>query len=453
MEHTTTIRQKLKQFLMLFLPIFVTQLSLFMMSFFDTTMSGHASSSDLAGVAIGTSIWIPVSTGIGGILLSVTPIVAQLTGAKKKEEVAPLIIQAIYLAIAASVVIIIVGLFIVPLVLQEMKLEPEVRRIAKGFLAMLAFGIPPMLVYNVLRSFIDALGQTRVSMLITLLSLPINIALNYVFIFGTFGAPRLGGIGAGIASSVTYWCILAIAIFIIHTKRPFSTYGVFKGLYRISLATWKELLKLGVPIGFAIFFETSIFAAVTLLMSTFDTATIAAHQAAINFASMLYMTPLSLSMAITIAVGFEVGATRYQDARQYSIIGISLALCFAAVYSITIFLFSEQVASLYTKDAHVLQLAQHFLFFAILFQVSDAIATPVQGALRGYKDVNTALIMTLVAYWVIGLPSGYILATYTSLGATGYWIGLISGLACGAVFLSLRLVHVQRMKQKEKKAA
>jgi MATE family multidrug resistance protein len=448
MKETMTLGQKLRQFFVLFIPVFVTQLALFAMSFFDTMMSGHANSADLAGVAIGASIWTPISTGLSGILLAVTPIVAQLTGAQKEKDVAPFVIQAAYLAITAGIIIIAVGCFTVSPILNTMKLEPKVREIAHGFLSMLSFGIIPLFIYTVLRCFIDALGQTRVTMLITLLSLPINILLNYLFIFGNFGFPRLGGIGAGIASAVTYWCILLIAVYIIHTKRSFSSFHIFRRLYRVSFSVWKELLKLGVPIGFAIFFETSIFAAVTLLMSSFDTNTIAAHQAAINFASMLYMTPLSISMAMTIAVGFEVGAARYRDAKAYSWLGIGIALAFALVYSVVIFVFSKQVASIYTTDPAVRLLAEQFLLYAILFQISDAIATPVQGALRGYKDVNAALVMTLIAYWVIGLPLGYILANYTALAAKGYWVGLISGLAFGALFLLSRLLQVQKKTQK-----
>ncbi|WP_440603238.1 MATE family efflux transporter [Bacillus sp. GB_SG_008] len=444
MKETTSISQKIKQFILLFFPIFVTQMSLFSMSFFDTTMSGHASATDLAGVAIGTSIWLPISTGLTGILMATTPIVAHLIGSKQKENVAHVVTQAVYLAILVSVIVIIIGFFVVSPILHAMHLEKQVAQIAAQFLSIIAFGIIPLFVYTVLRCFIDALGKTRTTMIITLLSLPINITLNYIFIFGHFGFPKLGGVGAAIASTSTYWCILLITIVIIRTKEPFSSYGVFQRLYRLSISSWKELLKLGVPIGFAIFFETSIFAAVTLFMSNFDTTTIAAHQAAMNFASLLYMTPLSLSMAMTISVGFEVGASRYKDAKHYSFIGIGLALAFALLYSILLFLFDDNIASIYTNDSAVHDLAKQFLVFAILFQFSDAIATPVQGALRGYKDVNVALVMTLVAYWIIGLPLGYTLATYTTLAAKGYWIGLILGLAFGAIFLLARLFQVQQ---------
>ncbi|WP_369900480.1 MATE family efflux transporter [Bacillus manliponensis] len=450
MKETTSFSQKIKQFIQLFFPIFVTQMSLFAMSFFDTTMSGHASAIDLAGVAIGTSIWIPVSTGLTGILMATTPIVAQLVGSMQKEKVPNIVTQAVYLAVFVSIIVIGIGFLVVSPILHFMNLEQPVEQIASQFLSVIALGIIPLFVYTVLRCFIDALGKTRTTMIITLLSLPINIILNYIFIFGNLGFPKLGGVGAAIASTATYWCILFITIFIIRTKEPFSSYGVFQRLYKISITSWKSLLKLGIPIGFAIFFETSIFAAVTLMMSNFDTTTIAAHQAALNFASLLYMTPLSLAMAMTIAVGFEVGASRYEAAKQYSFIGISIALVFALVYSVLLFFFDDYIASIYTKDEAVHHLAKQFLVFAILFQISDAIATPVQGALRGYKDVNVALIATLIAYWIIGLPLGYIFATYTDFAAKGYWIGLILGLAFGAFFLLMRLLKVQKTYQTEK---
>jgi MATE family multidrug resistance protein len=444
MLETQTLSQKGKHFLTLLFPILVTQVTLFAMSFFDTMMSGHASAQDLAGVAIGASVWVPISTGLTGILFAVTPMVAQLVGAEKNKEVAPVVTQAMYLALAISLAVLALGAVLLNPILGTMNLEPNVREIAKGFLITLSFGIIPMFIYTVLRCFIDALGQTRVTMIITLSSLPINVILNYLLIFGNLGFPRLGGIGAGVASAVTYWCILFICVFIIRTKQPFSRYKVLQSFYPVSFSAWKNILKLGVPIGFAIFFETSIFAAVTLLMSNFDTATIAAHQAAMNFASMLYMAPLSISMAMTIAVGVEAGAKRYRDARQYAFIGVGTALALALLFAAVIFVFHAEIAAIYTKEIYVQQLTQQFLMFAILFQVSDAIAAPVQGALRGYKDVNATLIMTMVAYWVIGLPLGFILANYTSLEAKGYWVGLISGLAFAAAFLSFRLFKLQQ---------
>lgn len=453
MHPTKTLSQKIKQLFVILLPILVTQLTMFAMTFFDTFMSGQASPTDLAGVAIGASLWVPIQTGLTGILFAITPIVAQMLGQNRKDKVPFTVIQGIYLGAGMAVVVAIFIFVLTDPLLSMMNLEDSVRRIARGFLLAVTAGIVPLFVYTVFRSFIDGVGQTRISMLITIISLPVNGLLNYLLIFGNFGFPKLGGIGAGIASAITYWFICLIAIVVVIRKQPFASYGIFKKMYGISFKAWKDILKVGVPIGFAIFFETSIFAAVTLLMSEFDTVTIAAHQAALNFASFLYMIPLSISMGLTILVGFEVGAKRYKDAREYGYLGISGAILLAGLCAVILLVFGEQIAAIYTKDLTVLALIQHFLLYAIFFQLSDAIAAPIQGALRGYKDVNVTLIVALVSYWVIGLPTGYILAHYSALGAFGYWIGLILGLAAGAVGLFSRLVYVQRIRSREVKAA
>jgi MATE family multidrug resistance protein len=416
------------------------------MNFFDVTMSGHYSPSDLAGVAIGSSLWVPVFTGLSGILLAVTPIVAQLIGAKKQDKVAFSVIQGLFLSIVMAILVIGIGSLLLNPLLNGMNLEEHVRKVAHNYLVALSFGMIPLFTYNVLRSFIDALGKTRVTMMITITSLPINIIFNYFLIFGKFGFPELGGVGSGFATAITYWIITIITIFIICTNRPFTNFAIFKTFYRVSFSKWKEILKIGVPIGFAIFFETSIFAAVTLLMSTFDTNTIASHQAALNFASFLYMLPLSISMALTILVGFEVGAQRYHDAKEYSWIGLGIAILLACFCGLILLLFRSKIAGIYTADPVVLKLTGQFLVYALFFQLSDAIQAPVQGALRGYKDVNITFLASLVSYWIIGLPLGYLMAVHTELGAFGYWIGLIAGLAVGAICLLSRLIWVQKTK-------
>ncbi|MCM3762429.1 MATE family efflux transporter [Alkalihalobacillus oceani] len=444
MKPTQTIRQKIRLFLIVMMPILVTQLGLYAMNFFDTMMSGQAGAEDLAGVAIGSSLWVPVFTGLSGVLLALTPIISQTIGAGRKEDVPFSVLQGVYLSVFLSVVILISGAFVIEPILGFMSLDADVEYIAYHYLIGLGFGVLPLFIQTALRCFIDSLGQTRVTMLITLIALPINVFFNYVLIFGKLGFPQLGGIGAGYASAVTYWVILFITIYFVSRVRPFAAYGIFKTFVNVSLSKWKEILWLGLPIGFTIFFETSIFAAVTLLMSTFDTATIAAHQAAINFASFLYMIPLSMAFTLTIAVGYEVGAKRLTDAKQYSKLGMVIAIGMGIVAGIIIFLLREPVSRLYTIDATVAVLIQQFLIYSIFFQLSDAIATPIQGILRGYKDVNIPFLFAFVSFWLIGLPTGYILANYTDFGPFGYWIGLITGLAVAAIALLGRLAKVEK---------
>lgn len=444
MKQTHSLRQKAGQFLHILFPILITQIALSAITFFDTNMSGKFGTNDLAGVAIGTSLWISVQTGLSGILMGITPLVSHLVGSKKNKDVAYQVTQSMWLSLLISILVLAIGSLILSPVLNFMNLEPQVRDIAFRFLCAISFGIIPLFGYTVLRSCIDALGQTRISMLITLIALPVNVGLNYLLIFGNFGFPRLGGVGAGVASAITYWVIFAIALHFIYRWEPFKSLQLFRKFHSVSLSSCKELLKIGVPIGFSIFFETAVFSAVTLLMSRFDTVTIAAHQAAINFASTLYMIPLSICMSLTILVGFESGSGRLKDARQYSIIGIGSAAALSLLTALVLLFAGSSVAGLYSNEPEVISLIRHFLIYAIFFQISDAIATPTQGVLRGYKDVNPAFIICFAAYWIIGLPTGYLLATYTSMGAYGYWVGLIAGLAIGAILLLSRLVKVQR---------
>src|SRR5690625_135399 len=444
MYETSTLKEKLKLFSYLLLPILITQVSMYLMNFFDTVMSGRAGAIDLAGLAIGASLWTPVFTGVNGIILAITPIIAQLTGAKATKDISKKILQGIYLAIGLAITVFIIGAILLNPILNFMDLETEVRHTAKFYLVALGAGIIPLFVFNTLRSFIDALGKTRMSMIIILIALPINIILNYIFIFGKFGVPAYGGIGSGIATAITYWIVCAISVVIVYKIHPFQSYRVFSKWYKPSIIDWWEQLKIGLPIGFAIFFETSIFSAVTLFMSVYSTYTIAAHQAAINFASLLYMIPLSVGIALTIAIGFEVGAKRFDHARAYSLIGIGSGLFIAIFAGLVLYVFNDVVASLYSNQPDVIELTKKFIYFAIFYQLADAFGAPIQGALRGYKDVNITLIIALVSYWIIGLPTGWLLANYTTLEPFGYWIGLIVGLSCGAIALLARLLYLQK---------
>lgn len=444
MKPTYSYREKAREFLIVLLPIFITQLAIVSTGFFDTVMSGHVSERDLAGVAVGVNLFMPIFGSCLGVISGLMPTIAQLYGAGQTKQIPFVVTQGLYWSVLAGLVLIVFGLLAVPPVLGLLQLEPKVEYIATYYLLAMACGICPVFAAGVLRNFIDALGYTRLTMLITICAVPFNIAMNYLFIFGTWGFPALGGIGAGVGTAITFYFMLLLNVLGVCYIKPFKDYRLFSHFSRPAFAEWKKQLGLGIPIGSAMFCEQSIFGAVGLCMTVYGTDVIAAHQAAMNFSTVIYMIPLSVSMTLTILVGFEVGAKRFADARRYTYMGLFLSLVFALFLAGGLLQLRADIASLYTKNQQINDLLQTFLLYSICLQLADGISAPLQGTLRGYRDVQVTFLLAVLSYWIIGLPIGYLWAQYGAGGPYGYWTGLVAGIAAGAALLGLRLKKVQR---------
>ena len=436
-------RDKLRRLLSVMLPIICTQIAIMGMNFFDASMSGQAGDVDLAGAAIGGNIWMPIQTGISGILMAAMPLVANLLGAGEKEKITVVVRHGLVLALGFALLVLGCGIAFLPHFLQGMGLAPEVYHVALLYLAGLGLGVVPFFMITPLRSLVDTLGYTHLTMRIYLLALPINACLNYVLIFGKLGLPRLGGVGAGVASGLTFWLLLAIFAWVVSRLEPFKSYHIF-GFVRPVYSWLKEYLRIGVPMGISIFMETSIFGVVALFIAKFGTETIAAHQAALNFSSLIYMLPLSFSLALTIVVGVEYGAKNYQGARDYVTIGLQTSPGIAGFYMLAEYFLREQIAFIYTNNVEVVALVKVFLLYAIGWQAGDAIAAPIQGILRGYKDVNATFWASMLAYWGICLPLGLFLDYKVGNGAFAYWQSLDCGVISSATLLSIRLIWLQR---------
>ena len=436
-------RDKLRRLLSVMIPIICTQIAIMGMNFFDASMSGQAGDVDLAGAAIGGNIWMPIQTGLSGILMAAMPLVANLLGAGEKQKIMVVVRHGLLLALCFALLVLVGGAAFLPHFLQNMGLAPEVYHVALWYLAGLGLGVIPFFMITPLRSLVDTLGYTHLTMRIYLLALPINACLNYVLIFGKLGLPRLGGIGAGVASGLTFWLLLCIFAFVLTRLEPFKGYDVF-GFVRPKASWLKEYLRIGVPMGVSIFMETSIFGVVALFIAKFGTETIAAHQAALNFSSLIYMLPLSFSLALTIVVGVEYGAKNYQGARDYVTIGLQTSLGIAGFYMLAEYFLREQIALIYTTNPDVVALVKVFLLYAIGWQAGDAIAAPIQGILRGYKDVDATFWASMLAYWGICLPLGLFLDYKVGNGAFAYWQSLDCGVISSATLLSLRLIWLQK---------
>ena len=433
---------RLRRLINVMLPVLATQLAIIGMNFFDATMSGHAGAEQLAGSSIGGSLMMPIIASSTGILMAATPIIAHLIGKNEKDGIATVIHSGLILSIIIELILLLAYFFFIDDILAILTLEPDVYYIAKYYMLALIIGLSGGLLTFPLRSLTDTVAGTAVSMKIYLLALPINAFLNYCFIYGNFGAPKLGGIGAGVATAITYYILLFIFIAIIINNPQFKNLALFN--FKFSLKSIKEYLGIGIPNGMGIFMEASLFGFIIIFISKFGTNYIAAHQAAMSFSSVLYMLPLSFSLALTIIIGIEVGAKRYLEAKKYAYLGLIVSfLCVLSIVGL-VFYFRDYIALLYATDITLLTYIAHFLIYTAAWQLFDAIACPIQGILRGYKDVKAAFYVSMLAYWGICLPLGMFLDYFMIQGAFAYWQSMVLGVATSAVLLFFRLRYIEK---------
>ncbi|HGQ2527176.1 TPA: sodium-coupled multidrug efflux MATE transporter PdrM [Streptococcus pneumoniae] len=452
MYKTKCLREKLVLFLKIFFPILIYQFANYSASFVDTAMTGQYNTMDLAGVSMATSIWNPFFTFLTGIVSALVPIIGHHLGRGKKEEVASDFYQFIYLALGLSVVLLGMVLFLAPTILNHIGLEAAVAAVAVRYLWFLSIGIIPLLLFSVIRSLLDSLGLTKLSMYLMLLLLPLNSGFNYLLIYGAFGVPELGGAGAGLGTSLAYWVLLGISVLVLfkqeklkalHLEKriPLNMDKIKEGVHMDKI---KEGVRLGLPIGGTVFAEVAIFSVVGLIMAKFSSLIIASHQSAMNFSSLMYAFPMSISSAMAIVVSYEVGAKRFDDAKTYIGLGRWTALIFAAFTLTFLYIFRGNVASLYGNDPKFIDLTVRFLTYSLFFQLADTFAAPLQGILRGYKDTVIPFYLGLLGYWGVAIPVATLFDSLTDFGAYSYWIGLIISLIVSGALYRWRLTVIMK---------
>ena len=437
-------------------PIIIAQLANTAMGFVDTVMAGRVSPQDLAAVALGNSIWVPVFLLMTGILLATTPKVAQRFGAGAHTEIGPLVRQALWLALGVGLAAAVL-LWNAEIVLTLMNIDPELIEPSMGYLRAVACGFPAVALYHVLRCFSDGLGHTRPSMVIGLCGLALNIPLNYIFIYGKLGLPAMGGVGCGWATGLVMGFMFLSMLWWVKWAPFYQPSKIFSDFEWPQWPVLKRLLSVGLPIGISVFAESSIFAVIALLIGGLGATVVAGHQIALNFSSMVFMIPYSLGMAATVRVGQALGRGEPREARFAAGVSMAAALGYACLSASLMLLMREQIAQIYTPDRAVIAVATTLLVYSALFQFSDAIQVTAAGALRGYQDTRVTMILTLFAYWGIGLPAGYVLGL-TDLfgepsGPSGLWQGLVVGLTCAGAMLAVRLAGSARKRIRATKIA
>lgn len=424
------------------LPIMVAQLSQTAMGFVDTLMAGRVSPRDLAAVSLGNGVWLPLFLALSGILMATTPTVAQHLGAGRPLAAGQVLRQGFWLALLTAATAFF-GARHCDWLLEALSVPSPLAALTRDYLHAISWGLPAVLLYQLIRSFCEGFGQTRVIMKIGLLGLACNIPLNYVFIYGKLGLPALGGVGCGWATAIVMWIMLLGGALHLWLSSAYRESAPLRQWSRPDPTATLALLRLGLPIGMALLIEVSMFTVISLLLAVLGDIKVAAHQITMSFTSLTFMLPLSIALAITIRVGHLTGAGDLRLARRSATTGISLALLCATLSSCTMLLFAQPIASLYSDTPAVMALATHLLGIAAFFQFSDALQVSTAGALRGYKDTATPLLLAFIAYWVVGLPSGYVLAMTDlirpAMGPAGFWYGLLLGLTLGAAMLATRL--------------
>jgi MATE family multidrug resistance protein len=418
-------------------PLLVNNLSTAGMSFADTVMAGQLGAAALGSVAVGVS-WFNLHLMIGlGLLMSLSPLVAHAYGAGDPQRVGVYARQAVWLVVGLAVVLV-AGLSVARIALSAIGTDAAILPDAANYVFAMACGFPAMLGFLALRYVSEGVGHTRPIMYIAVLGLVVNVAGNWVFMYGHFGLPALGAVGTGVASAVTMWAMFGTMLWYVRRHRVYRPFAIFVRLERPDPRRLREMLGLGLPIAGSVVSEGGLFVAAALIIGTLGATQVAAHQIALNYASFMFMAPLALHSATTIHVGHRVGAGDLVSARRAGFVGIAICGGLMLVSALVLTVARRAIADVYTDDDAVLVVATSLLLYAALFQVSDGLQVGAAGALRGYKDARVPMLLCLVSYWGVGFPLAWWLGVARGQGPTGVWIGLVAGLTVCAVALNLR---------------
>jgi multidrug resistance protein, MATE family len=431
-------RFELKHLFHLMIPILITQFSQAGLGLIDTIMAGHLSPTDLAAVAVGVGLWMPIMLLFSGIMIATTPLVAEANGEKSPEKIATIARQSLWIALVLGVI---AGLILqfTPLLLPVLGVPETLLPKASLFLHSIGFGMPAVTMYAALRGYSEALGYPRPVTVISLCALVALIPLNFVFMYGLGPIPELGSAGCGFATAILQWLMLITLALYILKSSSYTKTQVFKTWEKMNPYWIKRILKLGLPIGLAIFFEVSIFSTAAIVISPLGETIVAAHQIAISVTSQLFMIPMSLAIALTIRTGMYYGAKNLESMRKVQKVGFATGTVFALMTMALIWFFRPEIASIYTSDPDVARVAMYLMLFALAYQLMDAWQISAAGCLRGMQDTKGPMWITMLAYWIIAFPIGVYLSRFTDMGAAGVWVGLIVGLAVACVLLIIRL--------------
>ncbi len=427
-----------KKNLLLAGPVILSQIGQVTVNLVDNMMVGHVGTAELAAAAFATNVFmIGMLFGIG-ICIGMTPLVGQVFSQKKENEVGQYLKNGVFVhTILAIVLAAIMG--IVSFFLNNMGQPEDVVILARPYFLLLVFSLIPMLVFYSFKQFLEGVGNTKIAMYITLSSNVINIVLNYVLIFGKLGFPAMGLLGAGWATLIARLSMPILLIPVILRNERYRQ--MFLSAMKADLIKSKirELLRVGVPIGFQVIVEITTFGVGAIMMGWIGKEALAAHQVAIGLASMTYMISLGISSGTTIRVSHELGLKNYELLKQSVFASLHLVVLFMLTMGLVFVIFRNYLPFLFTEDVDVIVIAAQLLIIAALFQVFDGVQVVLLGALRGLSDVTIPMFMAFLSYAVLGLPVSYLFSIVLDIGPIGVWIDFLSGLGVAASLFAIRI--------------
>lgn len=418
-------------------PVMIGQLGIIMMGVVDSMMVGRLGSVQLAAASLGNSlVFLILIIGIGSSAV-VTPLIAILIGGNRYSECGVYFRQSLFINVVLSLVMILV-IFVGINFLGYLNQPEEIIKYAAIYMGIVGISALPLMIYQTYKQFIEGFSMMKPAMIIALLANIINIFINWILIFGKLGFPALGLAGAAWATFASRVFMAAAMMFYVMRNKDFTAYDVnfhFRGL---NFKVIKKIIQLGIPSGFQHFFEVGAFAIAVVMIGWIGANELAAHQIALNLASITFMIVLGISQASSIRVGYAMGERDVQKIRRAGFTAIVLGAGIMAISGITFIILKRFLPTLYINDLNVIDIASKLLIIAALFQLSDGTQAVGIGVLRGLTDIKGPTIITFTAYWLISLPVAYLLAFIFEFGVYGVWVGLLIGLTVAAVLLTFR---------------
>jgi multidrug resistance protein, MATE family len=430
-------------------PVMLSQLGQVLVGVADSMMVGRLGAEPLAAASLANSIFFVVLMFGIGVSMAITPLVAMADGKNNPKRISRLFNHGFIINMASGTMLFLLIVLSSPL-LHHLNQPEQVVVLSIPYLAIITFSLLPFMLFQTFKQFAEGLSQTKQAMYITLICNAINVFLNWVMIYGNLGFPALGLNGAGWATLISRVLMGVFMLYYIIKSKRYIPYNISFKVGRLSFPMLTKMLKIGVPTGFQFIFEVGAFSTAAIMMGWIGVTALAAHQIAINLASISYMMASGLSTAAMIRVGNQLGRNDIRTLREAGFTTFIMVAIFMSATALIFILFREFLPSLYIDDLDVIKMSATLLVIAGLFQLSDGIQVVGLGALRGMADVRVPTIVTLVAYWIIGLPLGYVFGFILGMNEVGIWYGLLIGLTVTGVLLLFRFhtLSAKLLKQK-----